>query len=69
MQWLQASADYPMENLERERVGYPKDINISEKFDMEEWSKIPPSMLSNLITNYRKWLIAGMLARYICTKY
>ncbi|MGH0165600.1 UNVERIFIED_CONTAM: hypothetical protein FKN15_052999 [Acipenser sinensis] len=46
-----------------------KDIKDLEKFCMEEWSKIPPNVFSNLIKHYRKRLSDVILARGGCTKY
>ena len=40
-----------------------------EKFGMEECSKIPPNVFSNLIKLYRNRLSAVILARGGCTKY
>ena len=47
----------------------PKDMKDVERFCMEEWSKIPPNVLSNLNKDYRNRLSAVILASEGCTKY
>ncbi|MBN3278646.1 TCB1 transposase, partial [Polyodon spathula] len=71
---LVASARNPIENLwfELKRAVHKrrlKDIKDLERFCMEERSKIPSNVFSNLIKNYRKRLSAIILARGGCTKY
>ena len=39
-----------------------QDINNLEKFCMEDWSKIPLNVFSNIITNYRKRILAVTFA-------
>ena len=75
LQWPSQSPDLnPIENLwfQLKRAVHkrrPKDIKDLERFCMEEWSKIPPNVFSNLIKHYRKRLSAVILARGGCTKY
>ncbi|MED6237542.1 hypothetical protein ATANTOWER_027280 [Ataeniobius toweri] len=36
---------------------------------MEDWSKIPPAVSANFVTNYRKRLISGIANQGFCSKY
>ena len=47
----------------------PKDMTDLERFCMDEWSKIPQNVFSNLIKHYRNRLSTIILARAVCNKY
>jgi hypothetical protein len=43
-----------------------EDIKDLERFCMEEWSEIPPNVVSNLIKHFRKRLSVVTLSRGGC---
>ncbi len=64
----------PIENLWRElklRVSkrQPRNLNDLERICKEEWTKIPPEMCANLVTNYKKCLTSVLANKDFCTKY
>ena len=77
LQWLSQSPNLnPIENMwsdfELKTVVHKhksKDMKDLEWFCMEDWSKIPPNLFSNLIKHSRNRLSAIILARGGCTKH
>ncbi len=75
MEWPSQSPDLnSIENLWREmklRVSkrQPRNLNDLERICKEEWTKIPPEMCANLVTNYKKRLTSVLANKGFCTKY
>ncbi len=75
LEWPRQSPDLNhIENLWRElklRVFKrpPRSLNDLERICKEEWTKIPPEMCANLVTNYKKRLTSVIANKGFCTKY
>ncbi len=75
LEWPSQSPDLnPIENLWRElklRVSkrQPRNLNDLERICKEEWTKIPPEMCANLVTNYKKRLTSVLANKGFCTKF
>lgn len=75
MEWPSQSPDLnPIENLWRElklRVSkrQPRNLKDLETVCKDEWAKIPPALCANLVTNYKKRLIAVLANKGFSTKY
>ncbi len=75
LEWPSQSPDLnPIENLWREmKVRVSKrqlrNLNDLERICKEEWTKIPPEMCANLVTNYKKRLTSVLANKGFCTMY
>ena len=75
VEWPSQSPDLnPIENLWRElklRVvkRQPRNLKDLERICKEEWTKIPPKICANLLTNYNKRLASVLANNGFSTKY
>ena len=75
MEWPSQSPDLnPIENLWRElklqmAKRQPRNLKDLESICKEEWTKIPPEMCANLVTNYKKRLTSVVANNSFSTKY
>ena len=75
MEWPTQSPDLKhIENLWRElkfqvAKQQPRNLKDLEKICKEEWTKIPPEMCANLVTNYKKRLTSVLPNKGFSTNY